>query len=153
MIAGYSVLWSSYQRRVAATSDVFSALVLFLELHDGRFPASEEEFVRDSFERKGPHSELVVRDPGHSLNVGKVYGTPFNDLKAFEIRYGTPLADLDGTGSTVVSRQTGEDILLIKLPEGEAASRKYTKALFEVWTRIEQDNPKSVEPLNVRMEP
>jgi hypothetical protein len=123
-----------YKHSVQTIEDLFTALVYFLEDHDGRFPASAEEFLKSEFVQKQPDGKISVQPRPTSRFRPHAYGVPMR-LDDMGVPWGIRLEELkfeklDRDGILRDSR--GYDTFLI----GEIASthvrRRFTFDLLTV---------------------
>ena len=127
-----------YRRDMFSSDDVFALLVLYMEVHQGRFPPSEEALRKSEFVDILPEGGLQVRRPANSQYVSKVYSRPIKDLTIFGIHWGVDIADLSEQVGKVVATQTGDEILLMSSPLGVQSSRSYSVALLQTAKTIKE---------------
>ena len=56
-------LKTTYGPELAATEDLFLGVTYFMEANGGRFPASEDEFLKSGFVERLPDQSLKIKAP------------------------------------------------------------------------------------------
>lgn len=121
-----------YKHSVQTIEDLFTALVYFLEDHEGRFPATADELLKSKIVRQEADGQIRVEPRSSSRFRPQAYGQPF-DLRRLDVRWGTDLSQLSFEKQAgIVRDENGHDTLLL----GEVASipgrRRFTFDLLVV---------------------
>ena len=124
----------TYQHHLYASSDVYAALIYYLE--DNRcFPDSPASLLASPFVVVRGDGTFVVRGRRNSDYAPNIYGEPISDLSAFGIRWGTDLSTLRIQGEVVVLDQNGDRVLLLNYAPLDL-NAEYTSALLKVYQEL-----------------
>lgn len=131
-------LKSRYGPEWAATQDVFLGLAYFMEAHDGRMPASEEEFRLSGFVETQPDGSIRIKPPQTSRFSTTLRGIPIASLEPFKIRWGTDIGSLtiDDYGRAYDPNKNKVELLC--WPSSPPSGKTYTMLLIDVWRQIKQ---------------
>lgn len=121
-----------YKHSVHTIEDLFTALVYFLEDHEGRFPASADELLQSDFVKKEGDGNFRVEPRSTSRFRPTTYGQRI-ELDRMGVRWGVDLSRLSFEKLTGIIRdEDAHDALLL----GEVASipvrRRFTFDLLAV---------------------
>ncbi len=135
-----AVSFVSYKQSVHAIDDLFTAFVYFMDDHDGRFPASEQELIETGMLRHEPdgalHFDKSHARPDHPIRP-QISGARVASLQRFAIPWGIDFARLSHevipNDALIVRDANGYEVLAI----GEVASvqvrRRFTWDLLRYY--------------------
>lgn len=124
-----------YGPELTRTQDLVTGLIYFLEENQGRFPASESEFLASSFIEKLPDGFRIRPRPSTRFR-GETHGVMITDLKPFEIAWGTDLSRVKVDDRGRVRNEKGDEIKLISWPSSPPSGRSYSWVLLDVYEQI-----------------
>ncbi len=130
-LIGYG-FYRKYKPELAQTQDVVTALIYFLEAHDGRFPASEAELRACSFVENLPGGGLRVRAPESTRYRRDPYGIPIASLEPFRIAWGTQFESLTLDEYGKARNADGRKVELVCWPSSPPSGKGYTWILLDV---------------------
>lgn len=144
------MLFLTYKRETPATQDVVTGLLYFMEQHDGRFPASEQEFRACSFVESLPGGGVRIKPVADSRFVRReTHGVEIPDLKPFQIAWGTNLDAIQFNEYGNPKDADNNPVSLVTFPTVRSSGRNYTFILLGIRekmlaSRAPQSAPSSV---------
>jgi len=132
LLAGVFALrqYHSFKTDLVATQDLVLGLLYFMEQHQGRFPASEEEFLASPFVDRASDGAIVIRAPQQTRYRRRTHGYPIRDLAPFRVRWGTDLSALRLDPRGVALDPDGKAVELVGWPGSPKSGRVYTRLLM-----------------------
>lgn len=133
---GLSVwLASIYGREMPPTQDLITGLLYFMEQHEGRFPASEKEFVESSFVEKVPGGIRILPQP-NSMFRRETHGVIIGDLKPFQVAWGADFEKIRFNEYGKPKDMDGEPLTLVSMPTVQSSGQNYTFMLVSFHNQI-----------------
>jgi hypothetical protein len=120
-----------YGPELTQTQDLVTGLIYFLEDHDARFPATEDEFRASAFIEKTPDGIRVLPKPGTRFRR-ETHGILIRDLKPFQIAWGAELTKITVDNRGKPRWPSGDEAALVSWPSSPPSSKAYTLMLLTV---------------------
>lgn len=124
------VFYLNIREGLAATQDVVTGLIYFMEQHEGRFPVSEEEFLASDFVERLPGGAIRIRSPRQTKFRSATNGVTIGSLQPFEIKWGTDLATLKLTEYGKAETSDGKTVELVSWKDSPPSGKGYTLLLL-----------------------
>lgn len=131
LISGLIAFWLSrrYAPELTQTQDVVTALIYFLEDHEARFPATEDEFRASAFIEKTPDGIRVLPKPNTKFRR-ETHGIVIRDLAPFQIAWGADLTSIQIDDRGKPRWPDGTEASLVRWPSSPPSSKAYTLMLL-----------------------
>lgn len=128
----------SMQTDLVGAQDLVLGLIYFMEQHDGRFPASQEEFVSSSVVRVDEAGAYHIVPPAETRYSRTVHDYPLTDLARFEIQWGADLDTLTINDRGKVLDANGREVKLLEWPASPPSGKVYSGILLIQHQQIRQ---------------
>ena len=136
-----------YKHSVQAIEDLFTGLVYFLEAHDGRMPASAEEFLESDFIERLPDGGVRILPRPDSRYRKASYGAVIADLAKFHVNWGLDLGSLRFEEELLAARDAkGREQLLIGDVASLNARKAFTLDLLQIHAELTGDPIDTYDP-------
>jgi hypothetical protein len=122
-------LRNRYKSELLAVQDLTTGLLYFMEEHEGRFPASQAEFVASGFVEQAADGAIVIRGRPES-SYRQAYGYPIRDLPRFAVAWGTVMEGLTENERGRVVDSSGKLVELVKWPSSPPSGKEYSRMLL-----------------------
>lgn len=140
------VLRGRYKQDLVATQDLVTGLIYFMEQQQGRFPASQEEFLAADFIEPLADGAIRVRPNPETRFRRETHGIPIYDLAPFKICWGADMANvqMDERGVARFADQT--EARLISWPSSGSSWKTYAIVLLGVNREIVTEKRSASQP-------
>ncbi|HMQ15579.1 MAG TPA: hypothetical protein PKC49_06355 [Phycisphaerae bacterium] len=118
-----------YKKELLETQDLTIGLLYFLEEHEGRFPASEQEFLASSFVEHEADGVFRIRGRADSRYRRHTHGYPIRGIERFAIAWGADLRDLREDHYGNVLDAAGRKVVLVTWPSSPPSGKEYARML------------------------
>lgn len=136
-----------YKHSVQAIEDLFTGLVYFLEAHEGRMPASAEEFLQSDFVERLPGGGVKITARPDSRFRPRPYGAVIDDLSKFQVNWGLDLGGLRFEKELLAARDTdGHEQLVIGDVASLNARKAFTLDLLQIHSDLTGDPIEAFDP-------
>lgn len=127
-----AVLYSRYRTTLPAVQDVVTGLIYFIEEHEGRFPASQEEFLSAGIFEKGADGAWRIVPRPNSHYQHNPHRAPIASFEPFKIAWGADLSTWTVAERGVVHDGSGEGVLPVTWPSSPKSGEGYARILLRV---------------------
>lgn len=130
----FTIVHLQSRRAMNTTEDVYTALVYYLEVNSGIFPATELALTGNSFIEHLPNGRYIVRSRPESRWRPQTYGEVIRDFNAYDILWAADLGALCIDPLGRVMDPAGREVYLMRSPwPGTTAfDRDATRSLVEL---------------------
>lgn len=135
-----------YKNDLAATQDVVTALIYFMESHDGRFPASPEEFLESSFIERSSDGAFRVNPLANTRFRRETHGIPIRDLAPFQIGWGADVDNIVIDERGLARFADEREARLVSWPSSGSSWKTYAIVLYGVNREIRSAAQTSSQP-------
>jgi hypothetical protein len=122
----------SAKRQTLEVRELFTSFTYFLEDHEGRFPASEDELRKAAFVEVQPDGAILLINREGDRFQRAATGYPLRKLERFKIPWGVDLSKLTIEPDGITRAADRQEVLII----GQGASidilRQFTRDLIKV---------------------
>lgn len=137
LISAVVAFWLSrrYGPELTQTQDLITGLIYFMEDHDARFPASEEEFRASPFIEQTADGIRVLPKSGTNFRR-ETHGILIRDLKPFAVAWGADLSTITVDDRGKPRWPDGSEAALVVWPSSPPSKKAYAAMLLDIARQI-----------------
>ena len=144
LISGVAAYWLSrrYGPELTETQDLITGLIYFMEDHDARFPASEDDFRASPFIERTSDGIRVLPKSGTKYRR-ETHGILIRDLTPFKVAWGADLTSITIDDRGKARWPDGSEAALVTWPSSPPSGRAYTQMLCKIAEEMRRERSAS----------